>query len=99
MGDFEDHDYALRPEPIHPPEDLPLLDEVLKAPIKTIQHIPKAARGEWAKVLADVLFGVLDNIDSERHWWLLLSLPKCVLFSAKRGGKQHQRQLCTTIKD
>ena len=96
-----DHAYAQAPPPSSdsPPVDLPSLLDAMKSRITTVSHIPKAARNEWSKVVTGTLLGVLDNPTSDEHWCRLLLAAKCVLAVPARGGRRHQRQLASIIKE
>ena len=77
---------------------LPSIKALLSTSVSTLRHIPKAARGDWTRILSDALNGVLGNTESERHWSILFAAPKCILAAPKRGGSDHQRQTAAIIK-
>ena len=68
--------------------DLPSMDEVFHTHVPTIKHIPKGARGNWAKVWSESL-----NPQTSNEWLLHYMLPKCILPAnkviRKRGGPTH----------
>ena len=94
-----DHDYALPPEAPAPPQNLPSLEDILRADFSTISYVPKAALTEWSRVLTDLLWAVSNNPEDVALHQLLLLAPSCILHTSARGGRKHQRQLAAVIKD
>ena len=95
----EDHAYSANPstqsQQTQPSQnlaseatDLPSFEEAFYTYIPTIKHIPKGARGNWAKVWSESL-----NPQSTKEWLLHYILPKCILPAnkviKKRGGPTH----------
>ena len=68
--------------------DLPSMEDVFHTYVPTIKHIPKGARGNWAKVWSESL-----NPQTSKEWLLHYMLPKCILpgnkVIRKRGGPTH----------
>ena len=96
-----EHSYAQAPPPLpqQPPNvPFPNIKDVLSTHVPTVRHIPKSARGVWARVLTDVIYGVINNIASEQHWALLFAAPKCVLAAPKWNGNDHHHQVADLIK-
>ena len=81
--------FADDPDDVHIQEALPPLDEIMKAPVRSLKHIPKKARALWAQALTRAVARVNDT-QSVEAWVELLMLPKCVLLSPPRGGKKHK---------
>ena len=52
-------------------------------------HVPKAARPEWARLLADVINSTVLDSENVSRWTRLLMLPKCIL-AAKCCKRQQQ---------
>lgn len=95
----QDHAYAQQaPLDDNILADLPPLEEILRARVRTVTHIPKAARRDWSKVFAKTLSGIINEPSSKPRWRLLLLVAKCLLAAPARGGKRHQHQLAAIVK-
>eukprot|EP00731_Ephydatia_muelleri_P012305 Em0006g1199a len=67
-------------------ESLPSFEEVCELHRPTLRFIPSRARPAFARVLSASLRSVLSD-NSEEAWLKLFMLPKCVLPSSKRRGR------------
>ena len=69
--------------PIPLPGELPSLQEAHRTQIPTLTHIPKAARGQWSKVLAELCNRVANTPEVHSLWLLLSIFPRCILPASK----------------
>ena len=58
---------------------LPTLEETHTTAIPTITYVPKAARGEWTRLLVDELASLVDNPTSTTQWTRFLILARAIL--------------------
>ena len=70
--------------------DLPSWPAIQAATTATLRHVPAAARHLWSQVLMRALAAVAHS-NTDKAWRELAMLPKCVLCSAGRGGRQHRK--------
>lgn len=77
---------------------LPPLQEVMAARVRTLKHIPKKARQQWAQALTQAI-ALVNETQSAEAWTQLLMLPKTVLLAPPRGGKKHATQAAAFTLD
>jgi hypothetical protein len=65
-------------------DGLPTWEEAHTTSIPTVRHVPKAAREDWARVLAAVVSEVCAEPANMDKWLLLYMLPRCVLAARPR---------------
>ena len=63
--------------------NLPSLQEAHRTNIPTLTHVPKAARGQWAKVLTDLSNRVSEHPEAHTLWVLLLIFPRCIMHAGR----------------
>ena len=80
------------------PGDWPSWDEVFEANIPTKAHVPQGARKLWAQCLVGALAQTVQHGDL-RAWMELLMLPKAVLRSSNRGGRNNKKKLDGETKE
>ena len=68
VGPNEDLDVATQPAPV---DGLPSLELSHRSHIYTTTHVPKSARAQWARLLADVIWGVVRQPSLLMAWVLL----------------------------
>ena len=68
-------------------------DEIQASQTPTLRHVPKAARHLWGP-FTRCLASVVHHHDATA-WQELLMLPKTVLDTPRRGGRQHQKAAAT----
>ena len=88
---------GLTPRPSSPstgpcPLFAPSFEEVLRAQVPTIRHIPAMCRSTVANELARLVRDVAVPVPTWEALHLLMCFPKLVLRSSGRGGRRHQRQ-------
>ena len=66
----------------------PTLKEAHTKYVPTATHIPKSARGDFARVLADTISECLDDPQSICSWVKLQILSKCILRAKPSGDRQ-----------
>jgi hypothetical protein len=90
------------PESEDVPICLPSLLVICQANINVFRHVPKTTRDLFADTVSTTYSKILDNPNSVYAWTLVFMLPRCILFSPKRGGKQHwnerQREIRRRIR-
>ena len=64
-------------------EDPPTLEEAHRTHIPTIIHIPKAARGEFTRVLTDLYVRLAKLPEVHTLWTLLLIFPRAILYAGR----------------
>ena len=69
---------------------LPSLDDIQARQIRTLRHIPVAARYLWGQVLIRALAATAHHNDL-KAWTELLMLPQSVLGAPPRAGRRHRR--------
>ena len=87
--------------PSSPPSsglELPSLSTILQPSIPTLQHVPKGARGCWARVLTDSLSSVVEDPDDISCWTRVFMLAKCVLASLSAGHRLRWREILGLVK-
>jgi hypothetical protein len=72
-------------------EQLPSLDEVFSLNRPTLKHVPACAKQIWGRILQGALQQAIFQNNTESYTYLAM-LPKCVLPSEKRGGKNNQHR-------
>ena len=72
---------------------LPSLTAILQTSIPTLQHVPKAARNRWAKILGDCLSAACSHLDDITCWSSLFMLAKCVLASPAAAHRMRWREI------
>ena len=84
---------SLQPAPVGRPipADIPSLKDIFGAETGCKSYVPTGAKKLWADCLVTALAQVVQHNDL-RAWLELLMLPKCVLSSSMRGGKQHKQR-------
>ena len=60
---------------------MPTSQEAHRTFIPTATHVPKSARNEWARLLADVVNQVVSKPGDEKYWINLFILARCLLAS------------------
>ena len=65
-------------------------EEVLSLNRPTLKYIHKDTRPTFSQIMSDVLFNIYSE-NSIVTWTHLVMLPKCVLPSSKRSGKNHKK--------
>ena len=81
--------YNLNSSAALPPDVLRSLEEVFSLKCATIRFIPNRAKHAFARALSSSLQRVVSE-NSLDSWLKLLMLPKCILPSAKRGGRHNK---------
>ena len=71
------------------PRALPSLATINGLRISTLQHVPKGARDDWARVVGEALQGILSDLASIDAWCKWFMLARCVLANSARGGRSH----------
>jgi hypothetical protein len=85
-----------------PPSRVEILEttmELLQKKTPTLQHVPKACGNEFSKAVSTALERIIADPDSAQNWFLLLAIPKLVLFKPRRGGRDHRNQTSKLVKD
>ena len=77
-------------QPEHTAKPLPQLEEVMALRRATLKHIPASARQAFGSAYSEALRDVISH-NSTDAWTRLLMLPKCVLPSCKRAGRNQKR--------
>ena len=67
--------------PLPNAEELPALEEAHHTYIPTIIHVPKAARGEFTRVLTDLYVRLARVPEAHTLWTLLLIFPRAILYA------------------
>ena len=75
----------------------PTFDDLLKAPIPTIRHLPTATRRQFATLLGDLLYKVATNPTWEALY-ALFALPKLTLWAPKTRKAKSTLFLAAEIK-
>ena len=75
----------------------PSLSTIVSARVSTLCHVPKGARDGWAGILGDTLQDVCSHPSDLSAWCKLLMLPKCILAIPSRGGRNHWRDILSTV--
>ena len=78
--------------------DLPSFSAIQAGGVRTLRHVPAAARSLWGKALSHALADVAQCND-ERAWREFLMRPQCVLCSPPRGGRKHHKAAAAYTKD
>ena len=87
-------------ELLHQAMELPTPQEVHVTQIPTVTYVPKAARGEWSRLLIDELSSTINNPSVSTQWTKLLMLPRAIL--ASKGGSKaasDARSSAAMVKD
>ena len=63
------------------------------SPISTLLHVQEACRNGWADILAPILYSLACDPTNLDQWSLFFCLPKAVLATPSRGGRDHYRAL------
>ena len=81
---------ATAPRPATEAQGLPTLDQIQGSRVRTLRHIPAAARFLWGQALIRAVAATVHYNDLEA-WTELLMLPQCVLRAPRRAGRRHRR--------
>jgi hypothetical protein len=87
----EDEDISISELPVVPPHLISKTEELLASSVGTLHHIPPFCR----KPLADALGSALRRLHAKKDLqsaWLVVTLPRLILFPLARGGRRHNRQ-------
>ena len=79
-------------------DDLPTFDAIQAGGVRTLRHVPAAARSLWGRALSHALASVAHHND-ERAWREFLMLPQCVLCPPPRGGRRHHKAAAAYTQD
>ena len=77
---------------------LPSLDDILRAQVPTLRHVPKAARDDWARQVGDVFSSVSSSMSEVDSWCKVIMLARCILANPPRGGRSHWRDTLKVVR-
>ena len=77
---------------------LPSLDDILRARVPTLRHVPKAARDDWARLVGDVFSSVSSSMSEVDSWCKVFMLARCILANPPRGGRSHWRDTLKVVR-
>ncbi len=78
------------------PEFKPSFEEIMGAQVPTMRHLPSGCRHEFADLLGQLLLRVARSTTWEAAY-ALICLPKLVLGTGNRRGRQHVKQVQLTV--
>ena len=99
-----DHAYVGLPEEDDatqppPPEGIPDLQTAHRTHILTCIPVPKSARGQWARILANTIWEVIRHPSLPSSWVLLLILAHCILPVCRVGFSiSHGQDIISRIR-
>jgi hypothetical protein len=67
-------------------------EELLASSGGTLHHIPPSCRKPMAEALGSALRRLHEKKDDQSAW-LVVTLPRLILFPLARGGRRHNRQV------
>ena len=79
-------------------EALPSCEEAHKKNIPTATHIPKSARGDFARALADVFWNIVNSPQDINNHIKLQIFPRCILRAKSDGEEQSAQSYAAEVK-
>ena len=84
------------PLPLH--AELPTLEEVHTTHIPTFTWVPKSARGDLSRVMAELYNKVVNNRSNVAVWSLFYMFPKCIFYAVTEKNKRDNMTLSKAVK-
>ena len=83
QGGDGSQDQVVQPLPLAAAFDLPTMEELHSTYIPTQKHVPKAARGDFARELSSLWHNLASDMADERLWQLESMFARCMLPACK----------------
>ena len=78
--------------------ELPTLEEVHITHIPTFTWVPKSARGDFSRVMAELYNKVVNNRQNVVVWSLFYMFPKCILYAVTEKNKRDNMTLTKAVE-
>ena len=78
--------------------EVPSMEEIHTTHIPTFTWVPKAARGDFARVMAELYNKVVNNRHNIAVWSLFYMFPKCILHTSLEKNKKDNLSLSKAVK-